>query len=81
MEMSLDRASDVIDDGAVLLAAGFNDSEHCFDEPASLFALCSETQFSPDDRMTQAAFRRVIRWLNGRITVPPTLWADVSAVA
>ena len=64
MEMVLDGTGDVVDDGEVLLAAGLDGRQHRFDEPASLFAPCTEAQFSPDDSMTQAPFGRVICRLN-----------------
>lgn len=60
VEVVLDGPGDVVDHGEVLLAAGFDGGQQGFDKPASLFALGAETQLSPDDRMTQAAFRRVI---------------------
>ncbi len=62
--MVLDGPGDVVDDGEVLLAAGLDGRQHRFDKLASLFALSTETQLSPDDSMTQAAFGRVVCRLN-----------------
>lgn len=64
MEMVLNGPDDVVDDGKVLLAAGFDGCQHRFDEPASLFALCTETQLSPENGITQVTFGRVAWRLN-----------------
>ena len=58
---------DEVDDGSFLLAAGFDDGEHGFDVTVASFALGAETQFSPDDSVTQAAFGSVVGRFDVRV--------------
>ena len=46
---------------ATLLAAGFDHSQHRFDKATAGLALRSKRQLSPNHRMTQGSFARIVR--------------------
>lgn len=60
VEVGLDRFGDEGEDVARLLSARLDDREDRFDDPAPRGALGPERQFSPDHRVTQAAFTGVV---------------------
>lgn len=52
IEVSVNGVRKEIERVAFLLATGLDHCEHGFNEAASGFALCSEAELLPDDRMT-----------------------------
>jgi len=65
MEAGGDGLGDELLDAAGLLAAGFDDSQQHFHEPAPCGALSAEGKFPPVHRVTQGAFGRVVGRLGG----------------
>ena len=63
-EVGLDGGGEVVEGTAALLAAGFDDGQHRFQETAAAGALRSEGELAPDDGVTQRAFARVVRRLD-----------------
>src|SRR5271170_7412385 len=64
VEMGLHRPGDEVKDALRLLPTGFDDGEDRLHKATSPFALGAERQFSPNDRMTQAALAGVVGRLN-----------------
>ena len=60
LESSLDGFCDEGEDGAVLLSAGFDHGEQCFDETASGGALGAEGKFPPDDGVAERTLGGVV---------------------
>ena len=59
-EVGLNGFGDEVEGAAFLLAAGFDDGEHRFDEAAAVGALRAERELSPDHGVTQGPLAGVV---------------------
>ena len=59
-EVGVDGGGEIVEDVAVLLAAGFDHCEHRFHKAAAAGALRAKGKLAPNDGVTQGALARVV---------------------